>query len=381
MAYKMKDNTVFFLSNIFPADYTRGVTKKVFGQIKGFEENGYEVVFYTGYTDDGAAVFDREGNIVYRKKYITQIKLLQRITRNQILKQAAKEFMKKSGRKFSVCYARYLFSDPAFIGFLKTAKKHCDSVWIEAHSYPIYMKSMPQLYPVYFVDFIWNRFIRKYADYIISIAEGYEKIWGVKAIHIDNGIDLESIRIKKNTKSDSIRLVAVAYEWAPHGYDRIVRGLRNYYDGEWSEYVSLKLVGTVLESTRRLISELNLERDIQIAGKKYGDELDEIYDNSDIGVGALATFRAGIYGIACELKTREYIAKGLPFLCTGPAEDKEWYYCVFPQNNDPVDVNKIVEFYKNISNISDYNKKIRNEAESMTWTVQFKKVFEVINNE
>lgn len=372
---------VFFLSNIISRDFTRGVTKKVFGQIKGIEKNGYTVRYYTGYVNDGVAVFKRNGDVVYKKSFRTKNKFICRITRNQLLKKTAAEFMNQSNEQFSLCYARYLFSDPAFINFLKTAKKYSNRILVEAHSYPLYLKCCPQLYLTYAIDFIWNKKVKKYTDYVISIPDGYDSIWGVKTIHVDNGIDPDLIGMKKDTAAAAIRLVAVAYEWAPHGYDRIIKGLRNYYDGKPKKAIIIKLVGTVMRSTEKLISDLHMEEYVQIVGKRYGKELDEIYDNSDIGVGSLASFRAGISGVACELKTREYIAKGLPYLCTGRSEEESWYNCVFPADNDPIDMNKVVEFYEKLKKVKDCSLKIRNESDALTWTAQFKKIFEVIEND
>lgn len=373
--------SVFFFCNIFPNNMTIGITKKVFAQIKALENNGFFVKYYTGYFENGAAVYDRNGKIVYQRNFHFRNKLLRRVTRNKLLKKVSKEFLINCGETFSLCYARYLFADSKFIGFLKAANKTCDTVIVEAHCYPYYSKKNIELYPVYVVDYINRIKLKKYVDYIVAVARGYKTIFGIKTICIDNGIDISTITEKKKTESQDIRLIAVAYETPLHGFDLLIRGLKEYYEGNWNKIVTLKFVGTVMGSTKKMIYKYGLQKYVQILGKQYGESLDKCFDNSDIGIGSLALYRAGIHETGRELKTREYIARGLPYICTGYKEDEEWYDYVFPCDKKPIDINEVIRFYERISLIDDCSHRIRNEAFSKTWDSIFKEVFKEISNE
>lgn len=369
----------FFFCNMFPGDVSRGITKKVTGQIKAFEELGVFVEYVTGYTLNGAAVFNRDGNIVLLRKYKFKNKLYRRIIRNKLLKKVSLEFFKNSHETFDLCYLRYLYFDFIYLKLLKEMKSKSRKVFIEAHSYPTYNKYKFSFYPVYFLDFLLSRRVKKYVDLVVAIGENFSNIWGIKTICIENGIDLSNITIqrKKNADNNEIRFIAVSYEWLAHGYDRFIKGMHNYYKNNPAIKVKLILVGTVMDSTLKLIKKYHLEPYIEITGIKSGSDLDDLYNRSDIGIGALAAFRVNVIS-NCELKTREYLAKGLPYIYSGAdnAEDNFPYRYRIPSDETPVDINAVLEYYNNLQCIPGYVDAIRKLSSNYTWLKQYESVFQ-----
>lgn len=368
---------IFFFANIMADDYTRGVTKKVFAQIKALENLGYIVSHYTGYIKNGAAVFDRNGQVVLFQPY--RCGALNRFERNQTLKIAAERFLSSSRLHFHICYFRYLYFDYYFCKLLKTAKQTSEHVWMEVHSYPVYNKRLYMYYPVYVIDRIFRTAAKKNIDFIISVSE-YQNIWGMKTVCIENGIDLSSVVMQDKVlpAGQEIRLIAVGYEWHPHGYDRIIKGLYQYWLTEPRRKVTLTLVGTIMKSTKKLIRSLKMENYVFYKGKKFGRELNELYDYADIGIGALAPQRAGT-GVSCGLKTREYMAKGLPFIYAGDcllSEEEIKYHFQVTEGNEPLDISKIIAFYDSLCQEENYAAKIREFAKKHTWEVQLKKVLD-----
>ncbi len=68
---------------------------------------------------------------------------------------------------------------------------------------------------------------------------------------------------------------------------------------------------TVVGMTADDFPDLKPISNLRFLGPLYGDNLDNVYRNHDIGISTLALFRKGIVE-ACPLKTREYLSYGLP---------------------------------------------------------------------
>lgn len=376
----MKKN-VFFFANIFPNDFSRGITKKVFAQIRALENLGYNVLYYTGYTSEGVAIYNRDGKIIKEKKYIYSSSKLNRITRNKLLKKMAKEFLDTTDCKFNFIYLRYLYFDKEYIELLKSAKENSEKVLIEAHSYPVYNAHQVLFYPVFLIDMLYNRKAKKYVDLVVAISY-YNKIWGIDTIGIENGVDIHSIQYKnkKNNNRDDIKLIVVGYEWDAHGYDRILCGIKEYYEKKPKIKVSLTIVGTIQNKTKQLIDKLGIGQYIEFKGKKFGDELEELYSQSDIGIGALRLFNFGISGDGV-LKTREYLAHGIPYIYSGDEQYKDFYNFRVPTDDSPVNIQEVIDFYIELSKDAQYKEKIIDIAYKFSWENQLKKVIKYMNIE
>ena len=64
---------MFFYANFRVYDETVGITQKVRKQIEAFQELGYDVI-YSGYLEDGVAIFDNTGNILAKKNIFLKMK-------------------------------------------------------------------------------------------------------------------------------------------------------------------------------------------------------------------------------------------------------------------------------------------------------------------
>ena len=160
-----------------------------------------------------------------------------------------------------------------------------------------------------------------------------------------------------------------------------MRGIRNYYDNGGQRKIEVHFVGVFLESTKKLTDELKLSDIVYFHGKKFGDELDEIYDNSDIGIGALAHHRIGMYA-GSSLKTKEYFAKGLPFIYgwKEPAFDETYPYAHRVELcEEPVDMEEIIDFYDSIKDDPNMVYNMRQFAkEHYSWEKELTKIFEAL---
>lgn len=374
-----KKKKMFFLTNMFPNDDSRGITKKVFAQMRAFEKLGYEVQYYTGYKDDGAVILNRDGSVAFFKKYPTKINIVNRLLRNKILKRMSYDFFKTTEEKFDCVYLRYLFFDPISIKMFREAKKHTPYLLLEMHSYPNYNKGQYSLYPVFAIDRICRNRAIKYIDKIVAISKS-KNIFGKPTYNIDNGIDLDSIKPQRKNPHKGLNIISVSYEWLAHGYDRLIKGLYEYYKDDSMDKIDVQiiLVGTVMASTERLIHSLGMDSHVKCVGIKKGSELDEIYDNCDLGAGCLAVHRVNTQD-SSGLKTKEYIAKGIPFFYAGEplfAKESFPYALQLKSDETPININSIIAFNDSIKETVGMTEKMREWAKEYTWETQMKPVFE-----
>src|SRR5690606_24442717 len=168
-----------------------------------------------------------------------------------------------------------------------------------------------------------------------------------KTLKIGNGINIDDrIPLVKNVwPDDSLRLIAVAQFASWHGYDRLINALAALKEKYGFERVRLTLVGDgdELLSLKKLVETLGLRSQVSFSGMLRGDELDRAFEGAHIGISSLGLYRKGL-NEASDLKTREYMARGLPVIGVGKDPDFEEdspFRFVVP-NDDSVE--SLVEF-------------------------------------
>lgn len=243
-----------------------------------------------------------------------------------------------------------------------------------------------QMY-LYYSDWLQKTIDNK-VDLFVMIGEDAGGSYkGIPAVNITNGIDITDINLRQRSNDEEeVHILALASMSYWHGYDRIIKSLAEY-NGE--QPVTIHMVGGndggSLEEWKELSKKLGLEEKVIFHGPKSGDELEEMFNHCDIGVNSLGMYRKG-FKMTSELKTREYAARGLPFICSveDPAlinADNPLWYQVSNDDNVP-DMQGIVDFTLRMKEDSQCAKKLRTYAvEHMTWESQYTKVFEVLEGE
>ena len=117
-------------------------------------------------------------------------------------------------------------------------------------------------------------------------------------------------------------MIAVGWisEW--HGYDRMIQGLHLFQTDHPEIEVHLHIVGEGphLDKIIELVKSEKCENLLTFWGRREGRELDEIFSKCQLGISSLGLHRIGLQE-AQPLKSREYIARGLPLLQSSCASD------------------------------------------------------------
>lgn len=284
---------------------------------------------------------------------------------------------KESYKDADFIYMRRPNIDRSVIRLFKKIKKHSPSTKIifEIPTYPyipeIVKNGLFKELPFIIKDYVNHNLLRKYVDLITTFSPD-TKIWGIKALPLKNGVDFSSISMPlRQPKDNTIEVIEVSCPNYWHGYDRFLAGMGEYYKKGGTRNIIFHMVGEgmAVPQYHKLVKEYQLEEHVVIYGNKSGDELNEIYKRSFLGLDGLARHRSGNLTNS-SLKSREYAAMGIPFVSSVDIDfaEKDWPYLMqVPQDETPIDMNKVIEFYDKVYSSRDCNEvanEIRTYAES-----------------
>lgn len=367
-----------------------GISKKIKSQIKAMSELGNEVVL--AYCKDDELILNKNGKKLATKK----AKYGKTHYRKALMK-----LIPALVEDYDLLYIRYPASIDYFVYLtIKRASQKCKVV-LEMPTYPIggelvnFLKTLRQERKylewglrgaVYASHVFFSRRLNNYLLCIVSFSN-CDEIWGNKVINIENGIDCSAIRPKKEKKIDGkhIRLLFVAVFAPWHGLDRLIDGLKDYYANKTEDMpdFTISLVGESEELKKQISrpSFSSIKDRVEICGKLYGEDLDAKYDEADIAISSLGMHRIGLeYGST--LKTREYCAKGIPFLIGYKEKqiDESFPYVLkIPATDEPVSFYSIIDFVNQIRN-KNIIEEMRSFSYRFDWKNQIDSLFQKLES-
>lgn len=286
------------------------------------------------------------------------------------------------------------FISKEMISFLEKNKRHNpDSlVILEVPTYPydVIMKNW-KLFFALMKDRVHRGHLARYVDYISDLS-GTEQIFGIDTVQIINGINLERVQAREigERHPSEFNVMCSSFYRDYHGIDRLIYGLANYYESKPEIGVNLYLAGggDELPNLKKMVARLGLEQHVLFPGILGRDDLDALYDKCSLAVGVLGLHRTGAETTSA-LKTREYLAKGMPFIYSAKVDvfEKEPMDLCFnvPNDDSPVDVAEIVDFYgRTISSLGEscITRKIRDYANNnITMKIAMRRVAELIREQ
>lgn len=219
-------------------------------------------------------------------------------------------------------------------------------------------------------------------DYIVTFSN-YDTIFGQKTIRISNGIDFSAIPLKAhlNDTSKSLSLIGVAEVHYWHGFDRLIAGLAEYYRSNPEYKVYFHIVGNLTGEREKQeiltpIESEHLNEYVILHGAMYGEELEEVFDSADLGIGSLGRYRSGIKYIK-PLKNREYAARGIPFIFSETDEDFDNRPFVLkePADESPINIQALIDFYRSVKLTPA---QIRDSIKELSWKHQMQIVIDTL---
>lgn len=372
-----------------------GYDSKIVGQVRGFAASGLEFELIS---------FSPVGNVILRKFLPLQAsangepcvveEILQKNVGSNILVKRksllSKAFERLRSGNFDYLYLRYPRAELLLIFFLfrvKSILPHL-KIYFEYPTFPyddeISRKNLKQ-----FLSDAFDKLTRHHLKYFVhraAVVNYSGDPFGITGITIDNGISTSSYCSKSygleniaasHTSKNTTHLVGVANVRPWHGYDRIITGLGRYYSQSSVVHeVTFHIVGADEASTdhlRRLAIDNDVLEHIVFYLPKRGAALDRLFEKCDIAISTLAPHRIGLSQLS-PLKTREYCARGIPFVIG--YEDPDFpdnfeYALKFESSEKPININAIVKHHQRFRELSDTSETMRKYSfKNLDWKVK-----------
>jgi glycosyltransferase involved in cell wall biosynthesis len=353
----------------FSVIYIKSVRNKIIEQAEAMIVNGIDVTI----------VISREDEKISRElALITNIKIiyLNKISNNNfigLLEDFVDLLRFTAGlNKDDILYTRY--APQSFFMIPRNCIIITEHQTKESMEYE--MKSLPS----FIMEKSLGRINRGLRDYYVAVTEEiseFESSYGEAGhIVIPNGISLQNIQLisRKEAVSDEFHIVGLANVSSWHGYDRVIEGL-NKYSGPVKVYFHIIGEGEEIINLKLLTKKYGLDDQVIYHGHKTGIELDKILNNFHIAVGALGIHRKRIKE-AATLKSREYCARGIPFIEGSIDSDfKDFpYKYQIEADESPVDIERLIEFFNECAP-NEYPRIMREYAEqNLAWDRKMKKL-------
>ena len=146
-------------------------------------------------------------------------------------------------------YIRRIYVDKLYLAFLKDIKRKYPAckIIVEIPTYPYKKEMLSHYYTafMYVKEIIYRHKYKENIDRFVTYSDD-DKLFGVPTIRTMNGVNVKSISLLEPSdeyNSNEIHLIAVAFFLRHHGYERIIKGLRKYYQVERNSRVYVHIVG------------------------------------------------------------------------------------------------------------------------------------------
>lgn len=350
-----------------------GISKKIHYQVNGLKACGVDTRLCYMDETTGRKLRMVDNHVLRDYGSGLKSKLLKRTEYSSIIEYARKE-------RIDFVYMRSDHNaNPFTIHMVRKLKETGIKVVMEIPTYP-YDQEYESLSrrKFLFIDQCFRKILARQLSGIVTFSD-YPIIFGKPALQISNGVDFSQIPLKRkiNDTNHELHLIGVAEIHYWHGFDRLVRGLANYYQTHPSYKVYFHIIGEFFGEREKkeilpVIKQHRLEEYIILHGARHGKELDDLFEQADMAIGSLARHRSGIIHIKT-LKNREYAARGLSFIYSEIDSDFENkpYILKAKADESPIDIYQIIEFYKR-QKLSP--EQIRNSILSLSWKSQMNKV-------
>jgi len=396
---KLTKEMIYVVSGtVWDSPGTMGIRKKINDHINAFHKLGYNTTLV--YHEKDKLFFqDSNGNL-------DSYPLNELAYQMGIFASILSRYITEKKLFFDLVYVRKSCTESPFsLRVARILKAHSAKVVYEIPTYPYdeemknllgkpslhgWLKSFTWWFFGWFIcDRIFRRRLKKYIDCfaVITSLANLTSVFGVSAIKMSNGIDVDRIPIKDRLPDNIISLLGVAGVSYWHGYDRIIYGLHNYYSQSANQKRNVVFhiagEGSALAELKQLVSNFSLDAHVVFHGMVTGNALEELYNHADIGVASFGAFRKKL-NLSAELKVREYISGALPYI-TGvedidvPSSTK--WKLLFANDDSPIGIDLVLNFYDKCVNNANITNEMRLFAESnLSWKGQLEKVINSLDN-
>lgn len=248
-----------------------------------------------------------------------------------------------------------LYFSCQFVDFLERVKRNRprSPILLEIPTYPYDAEMMNAKFgAVLLKDRHHRKRLKECVDAIVTVTDD-KTIFGIPSIRMINGIDLNNIACRKtgSGSENAVDMICIASFWKAHGIDRMISGLNTYQSSNPAREVNLHLLGSgpAIPELKKMTHDLRLENHVRFYGQCNRKQMDEVFDRCSFAIEVLGAHRRDSNLVSSSLKSREYLAKGIPFVYSGEIDvlmDNPVDFCLkVPSDESPVDINELLNFH------------------------------------
>lgn len=357
--------------------------KKFDGQINAFSNLGFDV-YFIGFDENNLYLINNGKKKILGKTHFGFPSYLHTLFYNDLHKAAEKAVKTE---KFDYVYWRAAPLWGSSCKVAKTIRSTNAKLIYEIPTFPQkkeeHLNGLRKLFSLYSERFT-DKFNTLVNYYVLIGEDAGGEYRGKPAINIENGIDVNSLKERTpKTDNESVHILALASMCYWHGYDRLIKSLHEY---KGDRKVIIHMVGGndggCLLEWKQLAHDLGLDDTVVFHDSMFGKDLDDIVDLSDLGAASLGRKD---FKFISELKTREYIARGLPFIMAVDdvvlSKEEEKYWIKIANDDSIPDMSQIVDFALEMRNKENLVSDMRTLAsQKLSWYAQYKKMFDIVEN-
>ena len=264
-----------------------GISKKIRYQVKALKDCGVDVrLCHYDVTSYGERRWMVDDEVIADFGTGFAAKIWKRVYYSPIV-----DYARHEGIDF-VYMRSFHNASPFTLRLVKSLKRIGAKVVMEIPTYPYDQEYVTRSMKFHLaIDRCFRHKLAKALDGIVTFSNA-EEIFGGNTIRISNGIDFEAIPMKQqqNDTSKELHLIGVAEVHYWHGFDRLVRGLADYYRSNPEYKVYFHIVGPLSGERERagilpVVRDNHLEPYVLLHGPLHGDELDAMFEKADFAIG------------------------------------------------------------------------------------------------
>ena len=298
--------------------------------------------------------------------------------------------------KSTIVYLRYPLADPLFLRFLKINKVFRFVTEHQEIENKLRLGILTENFLEDIFDFVYGKAVRNKITGFVGVSSQYlnnqisylnRNIRSNKFFLVNgNGIDTSKFCVRKNILFDkqSLKLLFVGSGFKYQGLHRILISLENYYSSNFKVRIIVHVAGISRGKTylKKYLRNPIVSESIVFHGFIPPHEIDRLADNCHLAINSLSLHQIGIK-TASTLKSREYFARGIPFITSSYDDDfdnKYPYILKVSGNENPFDIQDLINLALKLNTDSKHPQKMRQYAiENLDWSLKMKKLIAFLN--
>jgi glycosyltransferase involved in cell wall biosynthesis len=293
----------------------------------------------------------------------------------------------------TMVYLRYPIGDMLFLKFLKKNKAYKFVTEHQELENKLRIGCLTNTFTQDIIDFAFGKAIRNKITGFVGVSSQYldnqisylsRKIQEKKYFLVNgNGIDTSKYCFRKNPLFDgqTLKLLFVGVGFQYQGLHRLLISMENYYSSAFKVRIIVNIAGVTRRKVylKKYLRNPKVRDSVVFHGYISPRDMDRLADECHLAVNSLCLHQIGIK-IASTLKSREYFARGIPFVTASfdnDFEDNNPFILKVTSDESVFNIQDIIDFALEMNADVLHPQKMRQYAiEHLDWSVKMKKLID-----